>query len=176
MVFALKIWRHYLYGVHVDVFTNHKSLQFLFTQKELILQQIRWLELLKDYDMSVLYHPCKANVVTDSLSCMTMGSVSHIDEAKKDLERDIHMFAMLGVRLGDYSDGGFMVHDNSESSLVVEVKSKQHLEKSFVTSQDHTLEVKVKCQIVTGVLHFSQVLYKPIHIIHRINIVKSSAE
>ena len=57
MVFALKIWRHYPYGVHVDVYTYHKSLQYAFTQKELNLRQRRRLELLKDYDMSVLYHP-----------------------------------------------------------------------------------------------------------------------
>ena len=63
VMFALKIWRHYLYGVHVDVFTDHKSLQYVFTQKELNLPQRRWLELLKDYNMSVLYHPSKANVV-----------------------------------------------------------------------------------------------------------------
>ena len=68
VVFASKIWRHYLYGAHVDVFTDHKSLQYLFTQKELNLRQIRWLELLKDYDMSVLYHLDKANVVVDALS------------------------------------------------------------------------------------------------------------
>ncbi|WMV58989.1 hypothetical protein MTR67_052374, partial [Solanum verrucosum] len=57
VVFALKIWRHYLYGVHVDVFTDHKSLQYVFTQKDLNLRQRRWLEFLKDYDMSVHYHP-----------------------------------------------------------------------------------------------------------------------
>ena len=51
--FALRIWRHYLYGFHVDVFTNHKSLQYVFTQKELNLHQRRWLEFLNDYDMSV---------------------------------------------------------------------------------------------------------------------------
>ncbi|WMV13935.1 hypothetical protein MTR67_007320 [Solanum verrucosum] len=62
VVFALIIWRHYLYGVHVDVFTNHKSLQYVFSQKELNFKQRRWLELLKDYDMSILYHPRKANV------------------------------------------------------------------------------------------------------------------
>ena len=63
VVFALKIWRHYLYGVHVDVFTDHKSLQYVFTHKDLNLRQRRWLELLKEYDMSVMYHPGKANVV-----------------------------------------------------------------------------------------------------------------
>ncbi|WMV32801.1 hypothetical protein MTR67_026186 [Solanum verrucosum] len=57
VVFSLKIWRHYLYGVHVDVFTDHKSLQYVFTQKDLNLRQRRWLEFLKDYDMSVHYHP-----------------------------------------------------------------------------------------------------------------------
>ena len=79
VVVALKIWRHYLYGVHVDVHTDHKSLQYVFTQKKLNLRQRRWLELLKDYGMSVLYHPDKANVVADALSRMTMGSVSHLD-------------------------------------------------------------------------------------------------
>ncbi|WMV29870.1 hypothetical protein MTR67_023255 [Solanum verrucosum] len=57
VVFTLKIRRHYFYGVHVDVFTDHKSLQYVFSQKQLNLRQRRWLELLKDYDMSVLYHP-----------------------------------------------------------------------------------------------------------------------
>ncbi|WMV55158.1 hypothetical protein MTR67_048543 [Solanum verrucosum] len=57
VVFSLKIWKHYLYGAHVDVFIDHKSLQHVFTQKELNLHQRRWLEFLKDYDMNVLYHP-----------------------------------------------------------------------------------------------------------------------
>ena len=55
VVFDLKIRRHYLYGVHVDVYTDHKSLQYVFTQKELNVRQKRWLKLLKDYDMSVIY-------------------------------------------------------------------------------------------------------------------------
>ena len=78
-----------MYGVHVDVFTDHKNLQYVVTQKELNLRQRRWLELLKDYDMSILYRPGKANVVADALSRMTMSSVSHTDKAKKDLVRDV---------------------------------------------------------------------------------------
>ena len=65
VVFALKLLRHYRYGVHVDVFIVHKSIQFVFTQRELNLRQRTWLELLKDYDMSVHYHPGKANVVDE---------------------------------------------------------------------------------------------------------------
>ena len=74
-----------MYGVNVDVYTDHKSLEYVFTQKELNLQQRRWFELLKYYDMSVLYYPDKANVVTDALSHLSMGSVSYVDEAKKYL-------------------------------------------------------------------------------------------
>ncbi|WMV49682.1 hypothetical protein MTR67_043067 [Solanum verrucosum] len=68
VVFAPNIWRHYLYGVHVDVFTNHKILQYVFTQKELNLCWNRWLEFLKDYDMNVLYHPAKRRERGDQLS------------------------------------------------------------------------------------------------------------
>ena len=67
IVFSQQIWRHYLYGVHVDVFSDHKSLQYVFTQKDFKSRQRRWLELLKDYDMSVLHHPGKANAVADNL-------------------------------------------------------------------------------------------------------------
>ena len=87
----------------------------MFTQKELNLRQKRLLELLKDYDINILYHPGKANMVMVTLCRMTIGSVSHIDEAKKDLVRVVHRLARLGVRLEDSSDGGFMVHDNSKS-------------------------------------------------------------
>ena len=68
VVFALKIWRHYLYGEKCEIYTDHKSLKYIFTQKELNLRQRRWLELIKDYDCEILYHPGKANVVADALS------------------------------------------------------------------------------------------------------------
>ncbi|KAH0633374.1 hypothetical protein KY284_036160 [Solanum tuberosum] len=95
VVFALKFWRHYLYGVHVDVFTDHKSLQYVFNWRDLNLRQRRWLELLKDYDMSALYHPDKAYVVANALSRMTMGSVAHVEDEKKELVRDVHRLARL---------------------------------------------------------------------------------
>ncbi|GKB66828.1 putative reverse transcriptase domain-containing protein [Tanacetum coccineum] len=68
VVFALKIWRHYLYETKCIVFTNHKSLQHILDQKELNMKQRRWLELLSDYDCEIRYHPGKANVVADALS------------------------------------------------------------------------------------------------------------
>ncbi|GJR36951.1 putative reverse transcriptase domain-containing protein [Tanacetum coccineum] len=68
VVFALKMWRHYLYGTKCVVFTDHKSLQHILDQKELNMRQRRWLELLSDYDCEIRYHPGKANVVADVLS------------------------------------------------------------------------------------------------------------
>ncbi|GJV66422.1 reverse transcriptase domain-containing protein [Tanacetum coccineum] len=68
ITFALKIWRHYLYGMKCIVFTDHKSLQHILDQKELNVRQRRWLELLSDYNCEIHYHSGKANVVVDALS------------------------------------------------------------------------------------------------------------
>ncbi|GJZ08217.1 putative reverse transcriptase domain-containing protein, partial [Tanacetum coccineum] len=68
VVFALKIWRHYLYGTKCTVFTDHKSLQHILDHKELNMRQRRWLELLADYDCEIPYHLRKANVVADALT------------------------------------------------------------------------------------------------------------
>ncbi|GJW88380.1 putative reverse transcriptase domain-containing protein [Tanacetum coccineum] len=68
VVFALRLWRHYLYGTKCTVYTDHKSLQYILDQKELNMRQRRWIELLSDYDCVIRYHPGNANVVTDALS------------------------------------------------------------------------------------------------------------
>jgi hypothetical protein len=68
VVHALKIWRHYLMGAHFNIYTDHKSLKYIFTQADLNMRQRRWLELIKDYDLEVHYHPGRANVVADALS------------------------------------------------------------------------------------------------------------
>ncbi|KAH0776482.1 hypothetical protein KY290_007893 [Solanum tuberosum] len=97
VVFALKIWHHYLYGVHVDVFTDHKSLQYVFTQKQLNLRQ----------------------------RGLSMGSTAHFEEDKKELAQEVHRLERLGVRLMDSTEGGVVVMNETESSLVSEVKGKQ---------------------------------------------------
>nr|GEV78264.1 putative reverse transcriptase domain-containing protein [Tanacetum cinerariifolium] len=68
VVFALRLWRHYLHGTKCEVFTDHKSLQYILNQKELNLRQQRWIELLSNYDCEIRYHPGKANIVADTLS------------------------------------------------------------------------------------------------------------
>ncbi len=78
VIFALKTWRHYLYGETCQIFIDHKSLKYLLTQKELNLRQRKWIELLKDYDYTIEYHPGKANVVADALSYKSHGNLAHL--------------------------------------------------------------------------------------------------
>ena len=68
VVHALKIWRHYLIRYKSDIYTDHKSLKYIFTQTDLNMRHHRWLELIKDYDLEVHYHPRRVNVVADALS------------------------------------------------------------------------------------------------------------
>ena len=82
VIFALKIWRHYLYGETCQIFTDHKSLKYILSQKELNLRQRRWVELLKDYDCTIEYHPGKANVVADALSRKSTGSLHYVRATK----------------------------------------------------------------------------------------------
>lgn len=77
------------------------------------------------YDMIVLYHPGKANMVAGALSRLSMSSVAHVDEEKKQLVFDIYRFAKVGVQLADSTKDGVMVHDVSESSYVMDVKAKK---------------------------------------------------
>ena len=75
VVFALKIWRHYLYGEKCRIYTDHKSLKYLLKHKKLNLRQQRWLELFNDYDCIIDYHPGKANVVANALSRKAMAAL-----------------------------------------------------------------------------------------------------
>jgi ribonuclease HI len=76
VIHALKIWRHYLLGNKCQIYTDHKSLKYIFTQNDLNLRQRRRLELIKDYDLEIHYHPGKANVIADALS-----RKSHVNES-----------------------------------------------------------------------------------------------
>ena len=98
VVFALKIWRHYLYGVTCEIYTNHKSLKYIFQQRDLNLRQRRWMELLKYYDCSILYHPGKANVVADALSRKSSGSLEHISTERRSLVKELHELIDQGLQ------------------------------------------------------------------------------
>ncbi|GJX55558.1 hypothetical protein Tco_0285455 [Tanacetum coccineum] len=90
VVFALKIWRHYLYGTKSVIYTDHKSLQHIFSQKELNIRQRRWIQLFSDYDCEICYHPGKANLVADA--------VSRKERVKPKRVRAINMILQLSIK------------------------------------------------------------------------------
>ncbi|KAM2333980.1 hypothetical protein ACFXTH_011592 [Malus domestica] len=96
IVFALKIWRHYLYGEKCKIFTDHKSLQYLFTQHDLNLRQRRWMELLSDYDCTIEYHLGRANVVADALSRKSQGRLNALYACRVPLLAELRA---TGVKL-----------------------------------------------------------------------------
>ncbi|GKE65814.1 putative reverse transcriptase domain-containing protein, partial [Tanacetum coccineum] len=121
VVFALKIWRHYIYGIKCTMFTDHKSLQHIPDQKELSMRQRRWLELLSDYDCEIRYHPGKANVVADALSrkernkplrvralVMTIG----LDLPKRILEAQTEAIKPENLKSGDV--GGMLIENSKD--------------------------------------------------------------
>lgn len=111
VIFALKIWRHYLYGERCEIYTDHKSLKYIFTQKELNMRQRRWLELLKDYDININYHPGKANVVADALSRKTVCNMACLITTQRDILRDMEK---LGIEV--------YVRDSTSTVMALQVK------------------------------------------------------
>jgi hypothetical protein len=98
VVYALKSWRHFLYGAKCELYTDHKSLKYFFTQKELNMRQRRWLELIKDYDLTINYTPGKANVVADALSRKSTNSVTMDIELPKGLKRELEQAEIMFLK------------------------------------------------------------------------------
>ncbi|XP_012472475.1 uncharacterized protein LOC105789652 [Gossypium raimondii] len=115
VVFALKIWRHYLYCERCIIYADHQSLKYLLTQKELNLGQYHWIELLKDYHYLIEYHPGKANVIADALCRRSM-----ID------------LRVMFARLSLFDDGGILAELQVKLSWLDEIRSKQFQDESLV--------------------------------------------
>jgi hypothetical protein len=132
VVHALKIWRHYLYGSKCEIYTDHKSLKYFFTQKELNMRQRRWLELVKDYDCTISYHPGKANVVADALSRKNMGQLSVLctrqDQLIKEFENMRIEVLTSPVRTSTIL-ASFTVKPNLRDRIVAIQKDDPFLEK-----------------------------------------------
>ncbi|WMV42147.1 hypothetical protein MTR67_035532, partial [Solanum verrucosum] len=127
VVFALKIWWHYLYGVKCDMFSDHHSLQHVFTQKDLNLRQRRWMELLKDYDVTIQYHLGKANVVADALNrkAVSMGSIACLGVSNRPLAKETQTLESNFIELGISKKGGVLASIEVRPTFIEEIKAKQ---------------------------------------------------
>ena len=119
VVFALKIWRHYLYGEQFEVYSYHKSLKYIFTQRDLNMRQRRWMEFLEDYDFTLHYHPSKENVVTDALSRKLRGVLASIASQEWRMLETVGQF---GLQYNEQAQGtlGSLVATPSLLSRVIE--------------------------------------------------------
>ena len=94
IVFALKIGRHYLYGEQFEVFSNHKSLKYIFTKRDLSMRQCRWMEYLEDYDFTLHYHPGKANVVANALNRKSRGVLASVSSQEWQMLKTVGQFRL----------------------------------------------------------------------------------
>ena len=136
VIFALKTWRHYLYGATCQIFTDHKSLKYLFTQKELNLRQRRWMELLKDYDCTINYHPGKTNVVADALSRKSTRSLAYMQTIQLPLMVELRE---LGVELRKHASGALFSSFQLRPILVDQILKAQ-LEDPYLVSMRKKVE------------------------------------
>ena len=119
VVFTLKIWCHYLYGEEFEVYSDHKSLKYIFTQRDLNMWQRRWMKFLEDYDFTLHYHPGKANVVADALSRKSREALASITSRKW---RMLETLGQFGLQYREQAQGtlGSLVATLSLLSRVIE--------------------------------------------------------
>ena len=119
VVFTLKIWHHYLYGEEFEVYSDHKSLKYIFTQRDLNIRQRRWMEFLKNYDFTLHYHPGKANVVADALSKKSREALASIASREWQMLETVGQFRL---QYGEQAQGtlGSLMATPSLLSRVIE--------------------------------------------------------
>ena len=134
IVFVLKIWRHYLYGEKCFIYTDHKSLKYLASQRKLNLRQRRWMELIKDYDCVIDYHPGKANVVADALSRKSIQTLRALN-AYLSLSDDGAIVAEL-IAKPDLLNRVLEAQKNDEKISAIVNQSKEGKETEFTVNED----------------------------------------
>ena len=134
IVFVLKIWRHYLYGEKCFIYTDHQSLKYLPSQRELNLRQHRWMELIKDYDCVIDYHPEKANVLADALSRKSVQTLQALN-AHLSLSDDGAIVAELIEKL-DLLNRVLEAQKNDEKISAIVNQSREGKEIKFTVNED----------------------------------------
>jgi hypothetical protein len=143
IVHALKIWRHYLMGKRCEPYTDHKSLKYIFTQSNMNLRQRRWLELIKDYDLGINYHPEKANMVADTLSQRSHVSQLVVDSMPFELCEEfdkLNLRIVANTEAMEMEEGSSLLQEirtgQLEDEKVQEIKRNIKEEKSSGFSED----------------------------------------
>ena len=157
VVHALKIWRHYLIGNRCELYSDHQSLKYLFTQPDLNLRQRRWLELIKDYDVGLNYKPGKANVVADALSRKTYCNNLIVLKEQSPLHEE---FARLNLEIVPH---GFLNTLEIHSSLEDQIKEAQKHDLGILRIKENIKSGVAKCFSVDdrGIVWFGQRLVVP---------------
>ena len=137
VVFALKILRHYLYGEEFEVYSDHKSLKYIFTQRDLNIRKRRWMEFLEDYDFTLHYHPGKANVVADALSRKSRGALASI------ASREWRMLETVGLFWLQFSE-------QTQGTLGILVATPSLLSRVIESQWQDTEIVSIKDRVQSG--------------------------
>ena len=138
VVHALKTWRHFLIGNHCEVYTDHKSLKYIFTQKELNLRQRRSLELIKHYDMRLHYHPGKANVVADALSRKSHVNTLMTGDLPRELAENLRDLCLEIVLRG------YVAALEIQSTLMDKIREAQKTDKEIASIKEKMSKGKAK--------------------------------
>jgi hypothetical protein len=159
VIHALKIWRHHLMGTKCHIYTDHKSLKYIFTQADLNMRQRRWLELIKDYDLEVHYHPGKANVVADALSCRAHCSCLSIEAFNETLCWEMIKLNLEIIPQGDLNH--LLVKATLRDSIVLAQQCNKGVR--IIKQKITQGEGKYKCFRVDpeGVLWFNECIVVP---------------
>jgi hypothetical protein len=159
IIHALNIWRHHLMGTKCNIYTDHKSLKYIFTQEDLNMRQRRWLELIKDYDIEVYYHPGKANVVADALSRKAHCSCLSVEAFSETL-----CWEMRELNLGIIPQGS-LNHITVEATIKDSIVMAQQHDKgvNIIKQMLAQGEEKYKCSRVDhqGILWFNEHIVVP---------------
>jgi hypothetical protein len=149
VVHTLKIWRHYLIRNKCELFSDHKSLKYFFTQTKLNMRQRRWLELIKDYDIEINYHPGKANVVANALSRKTYCNNLMVREEQPALHEELEKLRTEIVDHGQVNELR-VTYDLEErirtaQKLCTEIKALRELMKEGKAEDYRIDESKAQC-------------------------------